>query len=85
MDTKKDINAIEKASSELFTFFGSLFKCLNPAEVKACNFIKKETLAQAFSWELCEIPKNNFFTVELWTTAAVRPWKFCNYSNISKS
>ena len=27
----------------------------------ACNFIKKETLAQLFSWEFCEISKNNFF------------------------
>ena len=27
----------------------------------ACNFIKKETLAQVFSCEVCEISKNNFF------------------------
>ena len=27
---------------------------------KACNFIKKETLAQVFSCEFCEISKNNF-------------------------
>ena len=26
----------------------------------ACNFIKKETLAQVFSCELCEISKNTF-------------------------
>ena len=26
----------------------------------ACNFIKKETLAQVFSGEFCEISKNNF-------------------------
>ena len=26
----------------------------------ACNFIKKETLAQVFSYEFCEIPKNTF-------------------------
>ena len=26
----------------------------------ACNFIKKETLAQAFSCEFCEISKNSF-------------------------
>ena len=35
----------------------------------ACNFIKKETLAQVFSCEFCEISKNNFFTEHLWTTA----------------
>ena len=28
----------------------------------ACNFIKKETLAQVFSCGICEILKNNFFT-----------------------
>ena len=27
---------------------------------KACNFIKKETLAQVFSCEFCEISKNSF-------------------------
>ena len=27
----------------------------------ACNFIKKETLAQVFSGEFCEISKNTFF------------------------
>ena len=33
------------------------------------NFIKKRTLAQVFSCELCEIFKNTFFTEHLWTTA----------------
>ena len=28
---------------------------------QACNFIKKNTLAQLFSWEFCEISKNTFF------------------------
>ena len=28
---------------------------------KACNFIKKETLAQVFSCKVCEISKNTFF------------------------
>ena len=27
---------------------------------KTCNVIKKETLAQVFSYEFCEISKNNF-------------------------
>ena len=34
------------------------------------NFIKKETLAQVFSCELCEFLKNTFFTEHLWTTAS---------------
>ena len=33
---------------------------------EACNFIKKVTLAQVFSCELCEISKNTFFTEHLW-------------------
>ena len=34
------------------------------------NFIKKETLAQVFSCELCEIFKNTFFTEHLLATAS---------------
>ena len=33
-----------------------------------CNFIKKETLAQVFSCEFCEISKNTFFAEHLWAT-----------------
>ena len=32
---------------------------------EACNFIKKETLAQVFFCEFCEISKNTFFTEHL--------------------
>ena len=31
----------------------------------------KETLAQVFSCEFCEISKNSFFTEHIWTTASV--------------
>ena len=41
------------------------------AGLQACNFIKKETVAQVFSCEFCEIFKNAFFTEHLWTTASV--------------
>ena len=34
----------------------------------ACNFIKKETLAQVFSCEFYEISKKIFFAEHLWTT-----------------
>ena len=37
---------------------------------EACNFIKKETLAQMFSCEFCEISKNTFFTEHLLATAS---------------
>ena len=39
-------------------------------KLQAWNFIKKETLAQVFSGEFCEISKNTFFTEHLWTTAS---------------
>ena len=32
--------------------------------------IKKETVAQVFSFEFCEISKNSFFTEHLWATAS---------------
>ena len=38
---------------------------------EACNFTKKETLAQVFSCEFCEISKNAFFTEHLWATASI--------------
>ena len=36
----------------------------------ACNFIKKEALAQVFSCEFSEISNNTFFTKYLWATAS---------------
>ena len=46
----------------------SLF--FNKVAGAACNFIKRETLAQVFSCEFYEISKNTFFTEHLWTTAS---------------
>ena len=37
---------------------------------EVCNFIKKETLTQVFSCEICEISKNIFFTEHLLATAS---------------
>ena len=42
---------------------------------KACNFIKKETLAQLFSCKFCEISKDTLFYKNLWMTAS-EPNKF---------
>ena len=52
-------------------FFENLkFKDLRP---QACNFIKKEGLAQVFSCEFCEIFKNTFFIEHLrWLLLYVR-------------
>ena len=41
-----------------------------PKVPQACNFTKKETLAQLFSHEFCEIFKNTFFIEHLRTTAS---------------
>ena len=46
------------------------------AGLQACNFIKKETLAQVLSCEFCEIFKKTFFTEHLWTTASIVIWIF---------
>ena len=35
-----------------------------------CNFIKKESLAQVFSSEYCEISRSTFLAEHLWTTAS---------------
>ena len=37
---------------------------------QVCIFIKKETLAQVFSYEFCKIFKNTFFTEHFRTTAS---------------
>ena len=50
-----------------FFFFYFLETDLRP---KACNFIKKETLAQVFSCEFYEVYKNVFFTEHVWATAS---------------
>ena len=39
---------------------------------QACSFIKKETLAQVFSCEFCEISKNTFLTEHLRANASVK-------------
>ena len=37
---------------------------------EVCNFIKKETLTQVFSCEICQISKNIIFTEHLLATAS---------------
>ena len=41
-------------------------------ESEAYNFINKETLAQVFSCEFCEISKNTYFTEHLWMAASAK-------------
>ena len=47
-------------------------------KVAGRNFIKKDTLAQVFSCEFCEISMNTFFIEHLWTTASVDTEKMTN-------
>ena len=47
-----------------------LFQSLFSNKVQACNFIKKDTLTQVFSCELCEISKNTFYAEHLQATAS---------------
>ena len=44
---------------------------------QVCNFIKKETLAQVFSREFCEISKNNFFHRTPPVVASVNKLNIC--------
>ena len=48
----------------------SLFLTKLEASTSTYNFIKKETLAQVFPCEFCEIFKNILFTEYLWATAS---------------
>ena len=53
----------KKGVLRYFTKFTGKYLCQSPFfnEVEACNFIKKETLAQVFSCGLCENSQNTFF------------------------
>ena len=45
--------------------------------MKPATLWKKETLAQVFPYEFCEISKNAFFTEHLWETASEKKEKQC--------
>ena len=49
---------------------------------QVCNVIKKETLAQVFFCEFCEISKNTFFTEHLWVKFILEK-TFLNYRSSS--
>ena len=52
----------------------------------ACNSIKKETLAQVFSCEFCQISKNTFFIERLcWMLLLKSLWIYQKVSDILKS
>ena len=60
----------QKQPSEVF-FKKSALRNFAKLTVKHLKiFIKKETLAQVFYSEFCEISKNTFFTKHIWATAS---------------
>ena len=46
-------------------------KNISYPSAEICNFDKKETLAQVFSGEFCQISKNTFVTEHLQATASL--------------
>ena len=52
--------SVRKGILRNFTKFTGKHLC------QACNFIEKETLAQVFSSEFCEISNNIFLTEHFW-------------------
>ena len=62
---------LKKGVLKNFTKFTGKHLCQRPLLPGACSFIKKETLAQVFSWEYCGIFKNTFLIEHLQTTASV--------------
>ena len=53
-----------------FCIISDYRNAFNGNRPEACNIIKKETLAQVFSCEFCEISKNILFTEHLHATAS---------------
>ena len=62
---------MKKDALRNFTKFTGKHLCqglyFNFCRPKACNFNKKETLAQVLPCEFCEVSKDTFFTIDFWT------------------
>ena len=62
---------MKKDAPRNFTKFTGKHLCqglyFNFCKPKACNFIKREALAQVFSCEFYEVSKDTFFTIDFWT------------------
>ena len=59
-----------------------MFHKIDGKTPEACNFIKKEILAQVFSCEFCEISKSTFFAEKLRATASNMRVKTRLYNNM---
>ena len=76
MFCKRVFLEISQTSQEKTCARASFLIKLQSYRPEACNFIKKETLAQVFPCELCEISKNTFSYI----TPPVAASDFCNVS-----
>ena len=66
-------HSVRKGVLRNFAKFTGKHLCQSEStRAEACNFIKKEALAQVFSYEFCEISQNTFLTEHLLTTASWR-------------
>ena len=65
---------LRKGVLRIFAKFTGKYLCqrlfFNNVAGQACNFIKRETLAQVLLSEFCEISNNSFFTEDFWATAS---------------
>ena len=64
--------SVRKGVLKIFSKFTGKHLCQSLLfnKASACNFIKKETLAQVFSCEFSKISKDTFFIEHLWATAS---------------
>ena len=51
----------------------------------SATLLKRQTLAQVFSCEFCEISNNTYFTKHLWTTASDIVFEVCKDNLMSTS
>ena len=80
-----EVFQIKKDVLKNFAKFTGKYLCQSHffSKLQACNFIKKEILAQVFSCEFCEMFKNTFFTEHLRTTVSV-PREFSFFCSETK-
>ena len=69
---------IKLQASLFFNKVADKYTTTTAGRPQACNFIKKETLAQVFSCEFCEISKNTFFHRTLLVAASVNKISITN-------
>ena len=81
-ETVKWLTQFLKLIPQLFVLL--YVKKQSPAGLRPCNFIKKKTPTQVFSYEFCRIFQNIFFTEHLrWLPLYIQKLKILTYLKIS--